>query len=190
MSFLQLPYTEGDIKKNLGGVRGTMARPAGGSLCLTQAQVEALHQVRQAVSEADVVWAITGSTAFAIRGLDTVAHDIDLQTDAVGAYAIQRLLAPYMMRPVRYRISHNIRSHFGRAMIAGVIVEIMGSIEQRKADGTWAAAPNLSALIEWISWDGNIWPVLALDYEASAYHALGRHGVANRLEAWITDHAL
>ncbi|PSR35306.1 MAG: hypothetical protein C7B46_01155 [Sulfobacillus benefaciens] len=166
-----------------------MARPAGGSLRLTHAQIKALHQIRHALSESNVVWAITGSTAFAIRGLDTVAHDIDLQTDATGAYTIQRLLAPYMVWPVRYRISPKVRSHFGRAIIVGVIVEIMGSIEKRRADGAWASAPNLSALIEWISWDGNTWPVLALDYEASAYHALGRHDVANRLESWITDHA-
>ena len=155
---------------------------------LTNAQQSALYHVGALLTEAKVAWALTGSASLAIRGLDVVPHDLDIQTDAAGAYIIQRLLAPYMVWPVRYRISSTIRSHFGRAVVAGVFVEIMGAIEKQRQDGTWTSPPDMAELVEWVDWAGRVWPVLPLAYEASAYRTLGRTETAERLEQWLTDH--
>ncbi len=125
------------------------------------------------MTETDVTWAITGSTAFAMRGVDVVPRDLDIPTDAAGAYAVQRLLAPHIVAvgPVRYRTAPTIRSHFGRAVVAGVSVEIMGAIEKQQQEGPWMCI-DVAGLIEWIEWEGQAWPVLALAYEAAAYRAL------------------
>ncbi len=142
----------------------------------------ALRHVCDVLGGADVVWALTGSTAFALRGMDVVPHDVDIQTDAHGAYAIERILAPYMVWPVRYRTALSIRSHFGRARVAGVSVEIMGAIETRRADGSWTPPVDLRLLVEWVEWEGRAWPVLALAHEIAAYRALGREDRAAWLE--------
>lgn len=154
---------------------------------LTAAHRAALDYVGSLLRETAVVWVLTGSTAFAMRGVDVVPRDIDIQTDAAGAYAIQRLLAPDMVWPVRYRTSSTIRSHFGRAVVEGTFVEIMGALEKRRPDGAWMPPVDVSSLIEWLPWDGLTWPVLPLDYEIAAYRALGRAGMADLLVQWMAD---
>ncbi len=90
-----------------------------------------------------------------------------------------------MVWPVRYRTASTVRSHFGRAVVAGVVVEIMGAIEKQRPDGTWMPAADLASMIEWIAWEGRTWPVLPVAYEAAAYRALGRHAMADRLDRWL-----
>ena len=59
------------------------------------------------------------------------------------------------------------------------------------SDGTLDCHAELArALIERISWAGKTWPVLTLEREASAYHILGRHEMANRLEARTANYSL
>lgn len=122
---------------------------------LTKAQRAGLHHVGGLLTNTHITWAITGSITFAMRGLDVVPHDLDIQTDAAGAYAIQRLLAPHMVWPVRYRTAPTIRSHLGRAVVEGVMVEIMGAIEKSRPDGTWVSV-DLPALIEGLEWEGQV----------------------------------
>lgn len=155
---------------------------------LTGVQRSTLHRVSSVLRKTEVVWVLTGSAAFAIRGLDTFVHDLDIQTDALGAYAIQRLLAPYMVSPVRHRTASTIRSHLGRAVIGGVPVEIMGAIEKRRSDGTWDTPADFCSLIEWVTWDREVWPVLPLAYEVAQYRAMGRVARADDLEKWMRDY--
>lgn len=163
-----------------------MERPDRGAH-VTTPQRAALQQVRGLLGDAGLVWAITGSTALALRGMAVRPHDLDLQTTAEGAYAIQRLLANHMTWPVQLRAAAAIRSHFGRAVLAGVAVEIMGDVEKRLPAGPFGPPPNLPTLIEVIEWEGYRWPVLSLSYEVAAYRALGRHDRADQLEQWMAQ---
>lgn len=158
-----------------------------GGLGLTKSHRAALHYLASVLAEIEAPWVITGSTAFALRGMPVAPADLDVQTDAAGAYAIQRVLAPYMVWPVRYRTAPTIRSHIGRAVIEGVSVEIMGAIQKRLPDGSWQSPVDLSPLIEWIDWEGRTWPVLPLSYESTAYRMLGRHSTADHLERWMAQ---
>ena len=40
-------------------------------------------------------WALTGSTGQYIQGMNLYPHDIDIQTDKAGAYAINKILLDY-----------------------------------------------------------------------------------------------
>ena len=41
----------------------------------------------------NILWVLTGSASFALQGMQLPIKDIDLQTDAVGAYKIEAVLA-------------------------------------------------------------------------------------------------
>lgn len=155
-------------------------------ISLDKRHMALLQLIGERLENASLDWAITGSIAFALRGLDFVSPgDLDLQTDAVGAYEIERLLAEYSVRPVRFSEAGNIRSHFGVLQIDGITVEIMGDIQHRRPDGKWTDPVNIVAQREWVEVEGLRLPVLSLEYEAEAYRRLGREETARRLRAWI-----
>lgn len=119
------------------------------------------------------VWVVTGSTALAAQGVPVEPHDIDLQSDASGAYAIAQALADFMVRPVAFSSTDRIRSHFGVALISGLEVEIMGDVEVRRPDGSWRPPPDISKRA-WVLAGGLRLPVLPLEHEYEAYLLLGR----------------
>ena len=132
-------------------------------------------------------WVVTGSTGFALQGVPVEPKDIDIQTDRAGAYEIERLIAAAVVRPVTFSTAERIRSHFGALLLGGVTVEIMGDIEKRRPDGTWAPPPDLSRHSHMVTVEGMRLPVLSLEYEYQAYVALGRTERAAMLRAWL-DH--
>ncbi len=126
-------------------------------------------------------WALTGSTALALQGVDVVAHDIDLQTNAEDAYRAEERLQEFVVTPVREAISQHIRSHLGKLEMHGIQVEIMGDIQKRAADGPWDEPPRLEQNKLWIEFEGLRLPVLALEYEYRAYLQMGRLEKAERI---------
>ena len=132
-------------------------------------------------------WTFTGSLSMALQGMDLEVHDIDVQTDQEGAYAIQALFPEFVTRPVAFSGTERIRSHFGALKIAGVKVEIMGDVQSRPLDGDWPAPPDLPALIQRAEYAGMLLPVLDLEYEYQAYSRLGRAARAARIRHYLTS---
>jgi len=145
----------------------------------------AFRLVCGAILDSAITWALTGSLAFSIRGIDTPVGDIDIQTDKDGAYAIERSLKPYVVEPVQFKAAAKIRSHFGVVVIGGVSVEIMGDIEKLTPDGVWLATPPLRSITEKITYGELRIPVLNLEYEYQAYTLLGRTEKAQLLRDWL-----
>lgn len=131
-------------------------------------------------------WVVTGSTGMALQGVPLEAHDIDLQTDAAGAYAIGQRLSAFVVTPVHERISPRIRSHFGVFVIDGVTVEVMGAV-QKLIDGLWEASVTVEEHRRWFLLEGQTVPVLSLVYEEQAYRAFGRIERAELLRRWLDD---
>lgn len=154
---------------------------------LTEAHQRALRVIARRLDGQNLVWALTGSTAYALQGLPLVARDIDLQTDAAGAYACERLLAEFSVRPVAFRQAERIRSHFGAIRIEGVDVEIMGDISKRGDDGVWSQPPDLPSLIRWIRLEETALPVLSLQYEVTALRVMGRPERADLIDRWLAE---
>ncbi len=134
---------------------------------------------------APLVWAVTGSLSFALQGVPIEPHDIDLQTDEAGAYAIERCCAADVIRPVRFSTAARIRSHFGALRIDGIAVEIMGDIEKRLPDGSWEGPVDVQQYRHYVPVEGLRVPVLSLHYECEAYRKLGRLEKAALLEQWL-----
>ena len=119
-------------------------------------------------------WAFTGSASFRLQGIDVPYNDIDIQTDAPSAYLVQHRLGGTVTLPVALSTSVPFRSHFGKTILDGWLVEIMGDVEKVQADGTWTAPPDLALLTRRVDLQGVPIPVLDLEYEADAYETLGR----------------
>jgi hypothetical protein len=126
-------------------------------------------------------WVVTGSLSFAMQGIAVEPHDIDLQTDEAGAYAIEHLFSEFVIRKVTFSSTEKIRSHFGALHIDGVKVEIMGDIQKRLEDGTWEHPVELGRYKQCVEFEGMQVPMLSLEYEYQAYLKLGRFERAQML---------
>ncbi len=132
-------------------------------------------------------WAVTGSLSFALQGVPVTPNDIDLQTDKIGAYALQCLFSEFVIRNVTFSSTDKIRSHFGILLIDGVSVEIMGDIQKRLGDGTWEEPVKLERYKQFVAVEDMQIPVLSLDYEHQAYLTLGRFERAQLLEKGLRE---
>lgn len=153
---------------------------------LKACHTKALRLITQlAAKEPGLTWALTGSTSFALQGMDTEAHDIDIQADQDSAYKLGDLLKEYVTEPVRFCGTETIRSHFGRFQIGEAEVEVMGDIEKRLPNGRWEPPPPLRALTRYVGHEGMRLPVLSLEYEAKAYRTMGRTARAEEIERYM-----
>lgn len=154
-------------------------------MTLSSSHRAALRELVERLAGTDAVWALTGSTSFSIQGMSVDAHDIDLQSDRAGVYAVERAFAGEVTRPVAFSATERIRSHFGALLIHGVKVELMGDIEKRLASGEWDRPPDLRGFRVMVEFDGLSIPVVPLGYESRAYKLLGRAERAREIEAFL-----
>lgn len=134
-------------------------------------------------------WAIVGSFGLAIRGATIVPRDIDIMTNKVGAYEIERMFSKHVVSPVSLKSNDMIKSHFGELDIDGVKVEIMGDFQIRLNDGSWQKPPDLANLIEIEPLDELCIPVLSLEWEFDSYSKLGRVERAETVKGIMIDKA-
>jgi hypothetical protein len=144
-----------------------------------------LRELSRRLDGSGVLWVVTGSLGFALQGMSVAIHDVDIQTDAVGAYEIERRFAAEVARPVAFSQAERIRSHFGALRLHGIDVELMGDIEKRLPDGSWDGPVDVMRHRRWASVTGMQIPVLDLAYEAEAYARLGRTEKAELLRRWL-----
>ncbi len=128
-------------------------------------------------------WALTGSAGHALQGVPVEVHDIDVQTDESGAYAVAAALADDVVEPVRIVESGMMRSHFGRFRLHRVVVEVMGAVQTRTPGSEWLAPtdPSDHRILVPLGDQGPQVPVLSLRYEADAYDRIGRGARARLL---------
>ena len=129
----------------------------------------------------EVDWVVTGSLAFALQGMDTEVHDVDIQTGVAGAYEIERRFSPYVVRRVRFTSAERIRSHFGILMVDGIRGEIMGDIQKRLKDGSWDERADLHHHKRMVEVEGMQIPILTLEYEYQSYLKLDRAEKAEKI---------
>ena len=151
----------------------------------TSQYLEVLQKILTKIKDSPINWAVTGSLGMALQGVPVEVHDIDIQTDEDGAYEIERCLAEFVVRPVRYRESERIRSHFGVLEIDGIKVEIMGALQKRVDDQLWEDPVEVERYKRWAEIGSMRVPVLSLEYEYQAYLVLGRNDKVEILRAWL-----
>jgi hypothetical protein len=148
-------------------------------------QLSVLRKVHERLHHSQINWVVCASMSLALQGVPVSVHDIDLETDAAGAYDIENLFAEYVTRRVTFSSTDRVRSHFGALCIDGITVEIIGDMEKRAADGGWEPAPNLRQYKRFVAVDDMQIPVLSLQYEREAYRKLGRPEKAALVQQWL-----
>lgn len=148
---------------------------------------QVLHKIHARLKNTQVIWVITGSFGMVLQGMDLPVHDIDLQTDQAGAYAIESKFSEYVTIPVHDLQSERMRSYLGRLDIEGVTVEIMGALQKRIDTHIWEQPVRVEAYRKWVEIDGMRIPVLSLDYEYEAYLKLGRVRKAAKIREWLEN---
>ncbi|ABV34118.1 MULTISPECIES: nucleotidyltransferase domain-containing protein [Pseudothermotoga] len=144
-----------------------------------------LRKIYDRLKSKNVNWVVTGSLGFALQGVPIEIHDIDIQTDKAGAYEIECLFSEFVSKKVRFSSTEKIRSHFGKLIIDGIKVEIMGDIRKRLEDGNWEDPVDLNKHKRFVEIQGMKIPVLSLEYEYQAYLKLGRIERAEMLRKWL-----
>ncbi|WP_409344102.1 nucleotidyltransferase domain-containing protein [Paenibacillus sp. MBLB4367] len=153
---------------------------------INDSHLQVLEHLCVELSDGKINWAVTGSLGFALQGMPVAVGDIDIQTDAKGAYEIESRFRDYVVKNVRLCEAERIRSHFGALLIDGVTVEIMGDVQKRLPGETvWGAPTRLEAHKHIVDIGGFPIPVLTLEYEHSAYVALDRQDTAAAILEWM-----
>ncbi|MDE0300894.1 MAG: hypothetical protein OXN17_19855 [Candidatus Poribacteria bacterium] len=153
---------------------------------ISSQHVLALKTIHNRLQKIESVWAITGSCGFVLQGMELEVNDIDLQTDASGAYEVESVFPDMIISNVRFSKSDKFASHCGELTIDGVKVEIMGALQKKLPDGTWESPVDIKTHREFITFEGMVLPVLSLAYEEQAYRILGREERANQIKEWVS----
>jgi ubiquinone/menaquinone biosynthesis C-methylase UbiE len=133
-----------------------------------------LCEISRQLDEAGIRYKVVGGTVPALYGVDAPVNDIDLETDAEGAYRFQELLAHSQARavqPVAFCEGEYYRSHLGRFDVDGVMVEVMGDLHRREGPDWTPTAAATEATLEL---DGVPVSVPWLEEETLAYIRRGR----------------
>ncbi len=130
-----------------------------------------LRQIAWRLDQGGVAYKVVGGAAVALHGVPIPVKDLDLETDAEGAYRFQALFAEQCIEPVSLRESEVYRSHFGRFDSGGVTVEVMGDLHRREGDG-WV--PTMTTTEATVDLDGVPVHVSWLEEETLAYVRRGR----------------
>jgi hypothetical protein len=147
--------------------------------------ISMMQKIYGRLNDTKILWAVTGSLGFALHGMPVEVHDIDIQTDKIGAYDIEDLFKEYVIENVKFSSSEKICSHFGALMIDDIKVEIMGDIQKRLEDNTWEDPVDLIKQRRIIEFEGMTVPVLPLEHEYQAYLKLGRVEKAQRIKNYL-----
>lgn len=132
-----------------------------------------------------LVWALTGSASFALQGMGIQANDIDIIADRRSAGLIAGLLSDCCAKPMEDSSAAYIRSYFGRFVLGGVDLDLMGDPERLGLDGVWQKPVPLAPLIRHAGLCGLLLPVLDLHFEERAYRLLRRDARADEIAAFL-----
>ncbi len=130
-----------------------------------------LRRIAQRLNEASVMYKVVGGTGAALHGVSVPVKDLDLETDAEGAYRFQALFPDHVVEPVSLRESEIYRSHLGRFDFDGVSVDVMGDLHRREA-GDWVATAAVTETV--VDLDGTPVRVSWLEEDTLAYIRRGR----------------
>ncbi len=135
-----------------------------------------LRRIVPRLEEAGVRYKVVGGASLALHSVPIPVRDVDLETDAAGAYRFQELFANHVVEPVALRGNEQYRSHLGRFDFGGVEVEVVGDPHRREEGRGWI--PTWTRTEAMVDVDGVPVRVSWLEEEVLAYIRRGRLGRA------------
>jgi hypothetical protein len=151
---------------------------------LPEAHLRALRTLASRLRDQPVEWALTGSAALAVHGLDVTCADLDVQTDAEGAVQIAELFAD--AAGDAYRIdTPTLRAGARRLQLDGVEVELLWDVHAPDPErrGGWIPSSPGSGVTRVDVGAATPVPVLSLPRLLEVYEGLGRQAAVQRIRA-------
>lgn len=140
---------------------------------VSRRHVDIVKLLCKRLANKNIHWMIVGSTNLSLQGVEVVEHDIDIATDKEGAYAIEEELAEFLIEPVEYKEAAQFRSHFGKFLIDGIEVEVMGEFEiLNPQTNRWEHVSDPTLATE-IDFENTTIPVMELAHETKFYKIRG-----------------
>jgi S-adenosylmethionine-dependent methyltransferase len=139
-----------------------------------------LREIARRLAQAGVSYTLVGGASAALHGVPIPVRDLDLETNAEGAYRFQALFPEQVVEPVALRQDETLRaepqgtryrSHFGRFDFDGVSVEVMGELQRREGERWVPTAARTQTTVEL---EGVAVRVSWLEEETLAYIRRGR----------------
>lgn len=135
---------------------------------------EALSIIYERLKDKKIRWRVGGSTSLILQGMAIKTNDIDIITNKSGAYKINKLLKDYEINPVKFSRTDKFASHYGKFLIKGVEVEIIGDL-QVNVNGHWIKKPlQISKCYSKVKGKKLIMPVFNLKLQLQSYERMGR----------------
>ncbi|MBU1117403.1 hypothetical protein KKD37_00380 [Patescibacteria group bacterium] len=157
---------------------------------ISKENIEVTKIITEKLSHDNINWALIGSSNLALQGVDVRAHDIDILTDKEGALRIGKLLKEFTKEEVGYKESEKFRSYFGKFIINGIDVEIMGDLLVVNPSGDiWDETTNFLDKKIYFQIDDTEIPIISLDQEYKAYSRQGKEKKAQKIAERITFQA-
>ena len=147
----------------------------------------ALLVVLDRLAERDITWALTGSAALLLNGVQVEAHDLDLTTDQAGVQAIADALAEFVVTPAGWWETDELASQFARLQVEGVQVDVVGRPFVIKRPGG-AVAIRPWAIRHEIDFEGRKLPIIPLEAELIAYAMMGREAKVQLIADHLRTH--
>jgi len=155
----------------------------GGASRLPEDLHRALLTVLDRLAGRDIAWALAGSAALVLNGVQVNVHDLDLTTDETGVQVIADALAEFVVTPPGWLETEKFASQFARLQVGGVQVDIVGRpFVVKRAEG--AVAIQSWSIRDEIDFEGHKLPLIPLEAQLIAYAMMGREAKA-RL---VADH--
>ncbi|RLC73203.1 MAG: ribonuclease III [Chloroflexi bacterium] len=147
----------------------------------------ALLVVLDRLAGRDVTWALTGSAALLLNGVQVEAHDLDLTTDQAGVQAVADALAEFVVTPAGWWETDELASQFARLQVGGVQVDVVGRPFVIKRPGG-AVAIRPWAIRHEIDFEGRKLPIIPLEAELIAYAMMGREAKVQLIADHLRTH--
>ena len=143
------------------------------NLDLPERHTAVLAFLLKEIPPAEHLWALTGSAGLRLQGVDIPVNDLDLQTDAITVFLLEKGLSPFIKLPVHLWETEHTISYHGQAQIQDLQIELLGDIRHRLVDDTWSESLEIESALVWVEWQDLKVPVLSLEHEALAYERMG-----------------
>jgi ribonuclease-3 len=148
---------------------------------------QALLVVLDRLAGRDVAWALTGSAALLLNGVQVEAHDLDLTTDEAGVQSIADALAEFVVTPAGWWETDEMASQFSRLQVEGVQVDVVGRpFIIKRAEGTVAIRP--WSVRHEVNFGGRELPIIPLEAELIAYAMMGRAAKVQLIADHLRSH--
>ena len=150
----------------------------------------------------NAAYAIRGTAGLVLQGLDMNVDDIDILCDAKTALNANLKLSEYLVEKVAFKESPKFKSYFGKFLINGVKVEIMGDWQIFNDKKGWSKTYDANAKnITYVKLNNLEIPITKIELELEVFALMGRwtayqkikkqlNSTSTQQESLFTNHAL